>query len=135
MQGVLDQLASAKTALARRNQELQEAEGAFTNAEVRSPVDGTVVGRKGEVGQPGSGSGQRNVPDRDPTFTRSKCRSMPRPQCAATASSGRPATVFVLDLQSSAIPADIKEIKDNRVSWSLTATCRPSAPACAPTFG
>lgn len=111
VQGVLNQLASARTALARRNQELQEAEGAFTNAEVRSPVDGTVVGRKGEVGRPAQEAGGEMFQIASDLYAL-EVPLEPAPDVLRRLHPGGPATVFVLDLQSG---GDIKEIKDNRV--------------------
>ena len=121
VQGVLDQLARAKTALARSNQELQDAEGAFANAEVRSPVDGTVVGRKGEVGKPAQEAGS----DLFQIATDLYALEVPldaAPPVVKRLHPGGSATVFVLDLQSSGIPADIKEIKDNRVVVEFNST-------------
>ena len=112
VQGVLDQLARAKNRAGPSNQELQDAEGAFANAEVRSPVDGTVVARNGEVGKPAQEAGS----DLFQIATDIYALEVPlEPARGAEAPAPRqPALVLVLDLQSAGIPADIKEIKDNR---------------------
>src|SRR5579872_4420533 len=51
VQNAIEALNTAKKALAEKSQSLEEAQGAFEKAEVRAPVDGLIVGRKGELGK------------------------------------------------------------------------------------
>ena len=52
VQSATEKLAAAKSASrGEEREELEEAQGAFEAAEVRAPVAGVIVGRKGEVGQ------------------------------------------------------------------------------------
>ena len=52
VQAALNALSDAKSSLLQRTQELEAAQGNMQSAEVRSPVDGTVVARNGERGKP-----------------------------------------------------------------------------------
>ena len=52
LQSALNELTSAQKAVANRNQELAAARDSMESGELHSPVDGTVVARNGEVGQP-----------------------------------------------------------------------------------
>jgi HlyD family secretion protein len=126
-QAILDQLAGAKTALVQRNRELQEAESAFTKAEVRSPVDGTVVGRRGEVGKPVQEAGGEMFQIATDLYAL-EVPVEPEPQVLKRLHPGGPAMVSVLDLQSGGIPAQIKEIKDKLVVVEFNSTMEAIRP-------
>jgi HlyD family secretion protein len=121
VQAALNQLAAAKTALVQRSQELQNAEQAVQDAEVRSPVDGTVVGRKGDVGKPVQEAG-------DAMFTiATDLYALEVPLDAAPPllnrlHPGSAATVFVLDLQCGGIPGQVKAIQGGQAIVEFSST-------------
>jgi multidrug resistance efflux pump len=114
VQNAQDQLTSAKRLLASKTEELEEAQAAYQAAELRAPVEGTVVGRKGEVGKPGQESGDQLFQIATDLYTL---------EVALDADStvlkrlrpGDPATVLVLDLQSSGMAGVVKGITDTQV--------------------
>jgi multidrug resistance efflux pump len=127
VQAALNQLAGAKTALAKRSQELQDAEGDFANAEVRSPVDGTVVGRKGEVGKPAQEAGGEMFQIATDLYALEVALE-PEPAVLKRLHPGDQAAVFVLDLQIPGIPGQIKEIQGNRVIVEFTSNMQAIRP-------
>jgi len=114
VQSATDQLTAARRQLALKTQELEDAQAAYQAAELRAPVEGTVVGRKGEVGKPAQESGDQLfqiatdlyslevVLDADPGVLK---RLRP----------GDPATVLVLDLQSAGIAGIVKQVTETQV--------------------
>src|SRR5205085_727972 len=59
VQNANEQLAAAKRYLGQQSEALDAAQGAFESAEVRAPVGGVVVGRKGEQGKSARDSGDQ----------------------------------------------------------------------------
>ncbi len=126
-QALLNQLAGAKTELVRRNQELEESQSAFTNSEVRSPVDGTVVGRRGEVGKPAQEAGGELFQIATDLYAL-EVPVEAEPPALTRLHPGGPAMVSVPDLQSGGIPAQIKEIKDSLVVVEFSSTMEAIRP-------
>lgn len=111
VQVALNALSDAKKALLDRNQELEAAQNNMQSADVESPVDGTVVGRNGEVGKPASAE----LFDIATDMYALEVALEPKPEILQRLRPGQPALVLILDLQSAGIPGRVKEIKDNQV--------------------
>jgi HlyD family secretion protein len=121
VQSALEQVESAKKLLAQKTQELADAEAAFEAAEVRSPADGTVVGRKGEVGKLAQEAGDQLFQIATDLYAM-EVPLAPEPPVLKRIRPGDPATVLILDLQSTGIPGTVKEIKDNQVIVEFNST-------------
>jgi HlyD family secretion protein len=121
VQAAMTQVTSAKKTLAEKQEQLQQAEGAFAGAEVRSPVDGMVVGRKGEVGKPAQEAGDQLFQIATDTYALEVALE-PEPTVLKRLHPGQNVSVWVLDIQSSPIPAEIKEIKDTQAIVEFNST-------------
>ena len=127
VQNMLLQVTAAKRTLADKTEQLQTAESAFTAAEVRSPVDGTVVGRKGEVGKPAQEAGDQLFQIATDIYAL-EIPLEPEPAILKRLHPGQAVSVWVLDIQSSAIQGEIKEVKDTQAIVefnSVTPAIRP----------
>jgi multidrug resistance efflux pump len=113
VESLTNQVSAAKKTLALKQQELQDAEGAFAAAEVRSPIDGVVVGRKGEVGKLAQEAGDQMFQIATDTYAL-EIPLEPDPAVLKRLHPGQNVAVWVLDIQSSAIPGEIKEVKDTQ---------------------
>jgi multidrug resistance efflux pump len=120
-QAALDQLAGAKKVLADKSQELEQAQGAFEAAEVRAPVNGTVVGRKGEVGKPAQEAGDGMFQIATDLYALEVTLEL-NPDQAKKIFAGQQALVLLLDLQSAGMPGVVKEVKDSRAIVEFTST-------------
>jgi multidrug efflux pump subunit AcrA (membrane-fusion protein) len=114
VQTAQDQLTAAKRLLASKSQELEDAQAAYQAAELRAPVEGTVVGRKGEVGKPALESGDQLFQIATDLYTLEvpldadvNVLKRLRP--------GDPATVLVLDMQSAGMAGVVKSVTDTQV--------------------
>lgn len=121
VQSALDQVASAKKVLADKSRELEEAQGAFEAAEVRAPVDGLVVERKGEVGKPVEESGGELFQIATDIYAL-ELSVEPQPPDLKRLQPGQPALVSVPDLVASGLPGTVREIKDTQVIVEFTST-------------
>jgi len=107
-------VAEARAALAQRQQELQEAEGNYSAAEVRAPMDGTVVGRKGEPGQPAGDQGDQLFQIATDLYAL-EVPLQAKPEVTKRIHPGQPATVMILDLQSTGLPGTVKDVKETEI--------------------
>jgi HlyD family secretion protein len=114
IQGATDKLAGAKRVLGQKSEELDAAQGAFESAEVRAPVAGVIVGRKGEVGKSARDSGDQLFQIATDLFTL-EVIAEPRADDLKRIHPGQQALVLVLDLQSEGMPGVVKDIKDSEV--------------------
>jgi multidrug resistance efflux pump len=121
VQSAVDALTAAKKVLSEKSQQLEDAQGAFESAEVRAPVDGLIVGRKGEVGKPVQESGNELFQIATDVYALEVALE-PRPEVLKRLRAGQPALVVVLDLQTGGMPGSIKEIKDNQAIVEFTST-------------
>lgn len=119
VQGAIEALTAAKKALAEKSQQLEDAQGAFEAAEVRSPVDGLIVGRKGDVGAPVRESGDQLFQIATDVYAL-EVAVEPKPDVLKRLRTGQPALVVVLDLQTSGMPGTVKEIKDTQAIIEFT---------------
>jgi multidrug resistance efflux pump len=97
------------------------------SGEVRSPVDGTVIARHGEVGSPAG-------PDLFEIATDMFALEVavePEPAVLQRLRPGEAALVLLPDLQNAGFTGDIKEIRDNVVTVEFNCTLagvRPGMP-------
>jgi len=121
VQAAIEGLAAAKKALADKSQLLEQAQGAFEAAEVRSPVDGLIVGRKGELGKPAQEAGEEMFQIATDVYAL-EVSLEPNPEILKRLRQGQPALVVVLDLQSGGMPGKVKEIKGTEAIVEFTST-------------
>lgn len=110
-QTATEKLAALKKNLAQKSEELEDAQGAFESAEVRAPVAGIVVGRKGELGKSARDSGDQLFQIATDLFTLQVVAD-PKAADLKRIHPGQQALVLVLDLQSAGMAGVVKEIKD-----------------------
>jgi HlyD family secretion protein len=97
-----------------REQQLEESQGNLQAAEVRSPVDGTVVGRRAEIGKPAFEAGGEFFLIATDLYAL-EVTLEPKPEDLGRIRPGQQAMVLVLDLQGQGLPGVVKEIKGNQV--------------------
>ena len=121
VQNVLQEVASAQKILAGENQRLEESQAAFEAADVRSPVDGLLVGRNGEVGKTAQEFGD-NLFQIATDMYALEIALEPEPPVLKRIRPGQPALVLIPDLQSAGITGDVKEIKGTQVVVEFNST-------------
>jgi multidrug resistance efflux pump len=114
VQALQDELQIGRKILDDKQKQLEDASGALAAADIRSPVDGTVVGRKGEVGKAAQEQGS------DFFQIAADLMSLevvvePDPPTLARIRQGQPALVLISDFQAEGIPGTVGEIKDSLV--------------------
>jgi HlyD family secretion protein len=108
----------AKKLVADKMRQLEEAQDDLSAAEVRSPVDGYLVSRKGEVGATAVLTDQLFQIATD--LYALEVPVEPKPELLKRLAPGQPALVLVLDLQSNAMQGVVREIKDNQAIVEFT---------------
>jgi HlyD family secretion protein len=121
VQSAIEALTAAKKVLAEKSQQLEDAQGAFEAAEVRSPIDGLIVGRKGELGTPVQEAGDQLFQIATDTYAL-EVAVEPQPDVLKRLRPGQPALVVVLDLQTGGMPGSLKEIKGTQAVIEFTST-------------
>lgn len=127
VQSALNNLTAAQKAVAEGNLQLAAARDNIQSGEVHSPVDGTVVARNGEVGQPAGADLFEIATD----MFALEVALEPEPQVLQRLRPGAPALVLIPDLQNAGIAGQVKEIKDNAVVVEFNCTLagvRPGMP-------
>ncbi len=114
VQAATAKLTAAKKYLAEKSEELDDAQGAFESAEVRAPVAGVIVGRKGEPGKSARDFGDKLFEIATDLFTLDVVAD-PKADDLKRIHPGQQALVLVLDLQSAGMPGMVKEIKEPEV--------------------
>lgn len=114
LQSLTAELASARKVAAGRAEQLEDARTALDAAEIRAPVDGLVVARHGEPGQPASDAG-KDLFEIATDLYELEVPIEPPPAALARIHPGQPALVLVLDLQSASLAGEVREIKDKQV--------------------
>jgi HlyD family secretion protein len=127
VQTITAKLEGAKTALAQRSEDLEEAQGAFQAAEVRAPVAGVIVGRQGEAGKPSRDYGENLFQIATDLF-QLEVVTDPKADDLKRIYPGQKALVLVLDLQSAGMEGVVKEIKDGQAIVEFSS----STPAIKP---
>ena len=110
-QATLDQLAAARKLAAEKTQELEGAQTAFQDAEVRAPAAGTVVGRQGEVGKPAQEAGDQMFRIATDLYAL-EVSVQPKPEDLPRIHPGQEALVLLLDLQGAGLQGAVREVKD-----------------------
>jgi multidrug resistance efflux pump len=121
VQAAATRVAEAKRLLAETQLQLQDAEGAYASGELRSPVDGTVVGRAGEPGRPAEEAGDQLFQIATDLYAL-EVPLEAKPEVVKRLHPGQQATVMVLDLQGGGFPGAVKEIKEAQVIVEFTST-------------
>jgi multidrug resistance efflux pump len=121
VQAAATKVAEAKRIVAERQLERQDAEGAYASGELRSPVDGTVVGRTGEPGKPAGQVGEQIFQIATDLYAL-EVPLEARPDVLKRLRPGQSATVLVLDLQGGGFPATVKEVKESEAIVEFTST-------------
>ncbi|HTP31965.1 MAG TPA: hypothetical protein VMJ75_07315 [Candidatus Acidoferrales bacterium] len=114
LQATLSDLEAARKLVDAKTSELDEAQAQLSAAEVRSPVDGYVVSRKGEVGKPADGLGLDFFQIATDLYAL-EAELEPKAADVGRFIPGTPALALVLDVQSGAMEGRVKEIKDGKV--------------------
>jgi multidrug resistance efflux pump len=130
-QSALEDVAAKKKIVQDRAQQLEEAQTNLQAAEVHSPVNGTVVGRKAEAGKPAMEAGGEFFQIATDLYAL-EVTVEPKPEDLKRIHPGQPALVLVLDLESQGMPGAVKEIKANLVVVefnSNTPAIKPGMPA------
>lgn len=121
VQNATESLSNAKKLLATKSQQLEDAQGAFEAAEVRAPVDGLIVARKGEVGKPARESGDEMFSIATDIYAL-EVPLDPPPDVLKKLQVGQQALVVVLDLQTGGMPGRVKEIKGTQAIVEFSST-------------
>jgi len=121
VQNALQEVASAQKILADENRRLEESQAAFEAADVRSPVDGLLVGRNGEAGKSAQEFGD-NLFQIATDMYALEVALEPEPPVLRRIRPGQPALVLVPDLESAGIAGDVKEIKGTQVLVEFNST-------------
>jgi multidrug resistance efflux pump len=114
VQSALNQVASTRKMVESKSRELDDAQAELAGAEIRSPVDGFVVSRKGEAGKPADGIGEDFFRIATDLYAL-EIELEPKSQDLNRFIPGMPALVLVLDIQSGAMEGRVKEVKDGKV--------------------
>ncbi len=112
------QLDAAKRALEEREQIAEQAKANIAAGEVRSPVDGIVVSRRGQAGD----QVNRAMPDLfriAVALSAMEVTVQPEPALVARIKVGQPASVHVAEVPDE-IAGTVREIKDGRVVVDFT---------------
>jgi multidrug resistance efflux pump len=112
---------AARKIVAGKVRLLEEAQENLTAAEVRSPVDGYVVSRKGEVGGSAEDAGDELFQIATDLYAM-EVAVEGKPEVLKRIVPGQPALVLVLDLQSTAMPGVVREVKDNLAAVEFSST-------------
>jgi multidrug resistance efflux pump len=114
VQNATAQVAAAKKLLAEKSGELESAQGAFEAAEVRAPVAGVIVGRKGEIGKSALDFGDQLFQIATDLFAL-EAVGAPRADDLKRIHPGQQVLVLVVDLQIPGLPGTVKDIKEPEV--------------------
>ena len=112
LQGELNHLTEARKTLAERNQDVAAARDSAGAGEIHSPVDGTVVARNGEVGQPAGADLFEIATDLFALETTLQAE----PRVVQRLQPGGPALVLIPDLQNAGVTGRIEAIEENLVT-------------------
>jgi multidrug resistance efflux pump len=114
IQSGINEVSAARKIVVDKMRLLEDAQANLAAAEVRSPVDGYVVSRKGDVGGSAGQPGDALFQIATDLFAMEVVLE-PKAELLKRIVPGQPALVLVLDLQNAAMPGVVREIKDNRV--------------------
>jgi multidrug resistance efflux pump len=121
VQSSLEEVERDKKTVADKVQLLEEAQGNLSAAEVHSPVDGYVVSRKGELGGSAEAAGTELFQIATDLYAMEVALDG-KPEVLKRIVPGQAALVLVLDLQNTAMPGVVREIKDNQAIVEFNST-------------
>jgi multidrug resistance efflux pump len=111
VQGAQKDLDNARKFAADKRALLEEAADALAASEVRSPADGYLVAREGEIGKSAEGLGDQLFTIATDLFALEVVLE-PKEEMMKKIIPGMPVTVNILDLDSAAFEGTVKEIND-----------------------
>jgi multidrug resistance efflux pump len=111
---------NAKRILQDKAAELEAATTDLAGAEVHSPVDGLVVGRKGEVGRELSAQEQAELFQIAVNLSALQVRVNPDPVALKQIKPGAAALVVIADLAGEGLPGTVKELQGNQAIIAFT---------------
>jgi multidrug resistance efflux pump len=111
---------SAKRILEDKLRDAEDAKTNLTAAEVRSPVDGQVVERKGQVGQELTQQDQAELFRIAVNLANLQVRVNPDPDALQRIKAGDQAMVIVADLGGEGIPATVKKVEGSTATVAFT---------------
>lgn len=114
---------AAKQAVTEHAADLESANAQAAGAEIRSPVSGIVITRKGEIGKVLAPGEAEDLFEIAADLSQLAVAIQPDPASIARIQPGRDALIFVAELPG-AIPAAVKEVRGNDVIVAFTS---PSA--------
>jgi HlyD family secretion protein len=114
VQSALREVTATKKIVQDREQQLEEAQLNLEVAEVRSPVDGTLVGRKAEIGKPANETGEEFFQIATDLYAL-EVPVEPKPEDLKRIQPGMQAMVLIPDLQSQGLPGVVKKIRGGQV--------------------
>jgi multidrug resistance efflux pump len=104
---------AAKKTVLERTEALEAAEQAFQNSEVHSKVEGLLVARKGEVGQPASEAGQDMFTIATDIYAL-EVAVQPKEEILKNVYPGKQVTVLILDIEGMGIPGEVLRITEEK---------------------
>jgi len=116
-----ERLESSKRLLEDKSRQLELAQGAYQAGEIRSPVDGLVVSRKGEVGKPAQEAGDELFTIATDIYSLEVALE-PAADVLKRIYPGQAALVAVLDVQAGGIPGVVREIKGSQAIVEFNST-------------
>jgi HlyD family secretion protein len=119
VQTLLEELQTAKKILQDKQAQLDSAQTAIAAAEIRSPMDGLIVGRKGEPGASVQEMGEDLFVLAPDTLSLVVVLE-PEPPTLERIRPGQPALVLVPDLQDEGITGSVLELQGNQVLVEFT---------------
>jgi len=118
VQAGLREVDAAKKIVASKLEQLDDAQDNLANAEVHSPVDGTIVSRKGEIGSTAGASDEIFQIATDLFALEVTVEA--KPEIAKRITPGMPALVLMLDMGSVAMNGVVREVKENQITVEFT---------------
>jgi multidrug resistance efflux pump len=119
LEGLSRDLDTAKKRLDDRATALDEAKGDIAAGDVRSPVDGTILSRRGAAGD----EVNRTMEDLfriAVTLSALEVEIQPQPDALPRIKVGQPASVFVAEVGGEPIAGTVREMKEGRVIIDFT---------------
>jgi HlyD family secretion protein len=129
--GLMEQAELARKIVADRTRQLENAQSALLSAEVHAPVDGFIVGRRGEVGKPVEDAGGPLF-EITPDTALLQVTLEPEPPVLQRVRPGMEALVSLPELQSEPIAGAVKGVEGTVVLVDFTSpnpAIKPGMPA------
>ena len=112
--GMVADLENAKKLLADKSRELDDVQEQLKAGEIVSPVNGIVLARRGEPGQPVGDDGNMELFQIAVNTALLEAVLDAEPSALARLSPGQPAMLFFADIPGEGVPGSVAEIKGNQ---------------------